>query len=44
MMMLALIKHSTLAIFSKHFRRCGWTAVGSLVCERISKSSSSDKK
>ena len=34
----------TLAMFSKHFLRCGCTAVGSFVCDRISSNSSSDKK
>lgn len=31
-------------IASKHFCRCGWTACGLRVCERISRSSSLDKK
>lgn len=34
----------TRAMFSKHLRRWGCTAVGSFVCDRISSSSSSDRK
>ena len=37
-------RRRTRAMFSKHFLRCGCTAVGSLVCDRISSSSSSDRK
>ena len=36
--------NSSLTSASKHFLRCGWTARGSLVCERISMSSSLDRK
>lgn len=30
--------NSILLMLSKHFLRCGWTACGFLVCERISSS------
>jgi len=36
--------NSSLAMPSKHFLRCGWTRIGSFVSDRISSSSSLDRK
>jgi hypothetical protein len=36
--------NSTLTMLSKHFLRWGYTALAFLVCERISRSSSLERK